>query len=284
MNDAVTRFLLEELDIRGAVVQLGAVWQQIGAGRNYPAAVSSILGEMCAISSVIASSLKQPGRLTFQLSGHGPVSLLVIDCSETLNLRAYAKHEALEGAARLPELLGDGRLLMTLDVEGAREPWQSYVPLEGDNVAALFGHYLAQSEQQPAFLFLHADAERATGLFLQKLPDADNKDPDGWNRIRHLASTVRADELRELEPVQLLARLFAEESVRVFDALPVRHDFPPDRDKIATMLRSLGREQLEEVIAEHGFVEVHDDLSNHSYRFDQADVSALFEEDRPTLH
>lgn len=284
MKDAVTRFLLEELDIRGAVVQLGSVWQQIVAGRNYPESVSAILGEMCAITSVIASSLKQPGRLTFQLSGHGPVSLLVIDCSETLNLRAYAKHEALDAAATLPALLGDGRLLMTLDVEGARQPWQSYVPIEGDSVAALFSHYLAQSEQQPAFLFLHADAELATGLFLQKLPDADSKDPDGWNRINHLASTVRADELRDLDPVQLLGRLFAEEEVRIFDPLPVRHDFPPDRDKIATMLRSLGRAQLDEVLTEHGVIEIHDDLSNHSYCFDPAEVAAIFEEDKPTLH
>jgi molecular chaperone Hsp33 len=285
VNDLVSKFMFDELDIRGALVRLGPAWQQIIADRNYAEPVTSILGQMCAISTVIATSLKQPARLTFQLSGHGPVSLMVIDCNESLNLRAYARAEAVPAAAMtLAELLGDGRLLMSLDSEGARQPYQSYVPIEGDSVAELFKHYLAQSEQQPAWLFLHANSEQAVGLFLQKLPDADLRDADGWNRITQLASTVKSSELYELSPAELLLRLFAEETVRLFDPSPVQHDFPPDREKIATMLRSLGRKSVEEILAEHGVIEIHDDLSNHSYRFTADEAYALFDSDKPTLH
>lgn len=285
MNDFVCKFLLDDLDIRGSVVRLGPAWQKILAGRDYAAPVSAMLGEMCAITSVIAASLKQPARLTFQLSGHGPVSLMVIDCTESLNLRAYARAEALpEEAATLGSLLGDGRLLMSLDEVGARQPYQSYVPIEGDSITALFEHYLAQSEQQPARLVLCSDAQQTSGLFLQKLPNADTKDADGWNRITQLASTVKPGELAELDPETLLSRLFAEETVRVFEPRTVTHDFPPDREKIATMLRSLGQAQLEEVLAEHGVVDIHDDLSNHSYRFTPEEVRALFDAGKPTLH
>ena len=91
----VQRFLLEDLDIRGAVVRLTDVWQAMQAGRGYPPAVARLLGEMSAVSAVIAGNLKQPGRLTFQVSSQGPVSLLVIDCAETLNLRGYAKAEGV---------------------------------------------------------------------------------------------------------------------------------------------------------------------------------------------
>ncbi|MDQ7989427.1 MAG: Hsp33 family molecular chaperone HslO [Candidatus Dactylopiibacterium sp.] len=284
-RNAVTRFLFDELDIRGAVVQLDDVWQRIIAGRSYPAPVQAMLGEMCAISAVIGANLKQPGRLTFQLSGHGPVSLLVIDCSEQLNLRGYARHEGEIGAASgLSTLLGDGRLLMSLETEGARQPYQSYVPLEGDTVAELFEHYLALSEQQPARLFLFASDAHAVGLFLQKLPGADERDADGWNRIEQLASTVKAEELFTLSPEALLGRLFAEETLRVFAPVAVRHDFPPDRDKIATMLRSLGRAEIEDLLEKHGEIEIHDDLSNHHYRFDAEEARALFADDRPTLH
>lgn len=285
MNDFVCKFLLDDLDIRGAFVRLGPSWQKITAGRNYAAQVETMLGEMCAISTVIATSLKQPARLTFQLSGHGPVSLMVIDCTESLNLRAYARSENIpEGAATLGDLLGDGRLLMSLDEENARQPYQSYVPIEGDTITALFEHYLAQSEQQPARLFLFADSQQTAGLFLQKLPNADTRDADGWNRITQLASTVKPEELAGLDPEALLSRLFAEETVRVFEPREVTHDFPPDREKIATMLRSLGQAQLEDILAEHGVVEIHDDLSNHSYRFTPEEVSALFDSDKPTLH
>ncbi|PLK47557.1 Hsp33 family molecular chaperone HslO [Uliginosibacterium sp. TH139] len=285
MTNAVTRFMLDALDIRGAVVQLGSTWQQVCVGRHYPPAVQSLLGQMCAVTAVIAANLKQAARITFQLSGHGSVSLLVIDCNERLNLRGYARHEAAPvGPAGLQELLGDGRLLMSLDMEGARQPWQSYVPVEGESIAAVFEHYLAQSEQQPALLVLFANQEQATGLFLQKLPGADLKDADGWNRIVHLASTVKAEELMELSAEEVLLRLFFEEEVRMFEARPVTHDFPPDRDKIATMLRSLGHEEIERILAEHGEVRIHDDLSNHEYIFSSEEALALFSQGRPTLH
>lgn len=278
----VQRFLLEDLDIRGAVVRLTDVWQAMQAGRGYPPAVARLLGEMSAVSAVIAGNLKQPGRLTFQVSGHGPVRLLVIDCAETLNLRGYAKAEGAPAAGSLAELVGDGRLQLSLDVPGLDQPYQSLVPLAGESIAAVFEHYLAQSEQQPAGLWLACSPAAAVALFVQKLPGADLKDIDGWSRVQQLAHTVRGDELLGLDAEAILRRLFAEESVRLFDARPVTHHWPADPDKVAAMLRALGEDEVRAILTEHGEVVVHDDLSNHSYRFDAADVDALFRP--PTLH
>ena len=278
----VQRFLLEDLDIRGAVVRLTDVWQAMQAGRGYPQPVARLLGEMSAVSTVIAGNLKQPGRLTFQITGHGPVSLLVIDCAATLNLRGYAKAQDVPGGGGLNELVGDGRLQLSLDIEGLEQPYQSLVPLEGESIAEVFEHYLAQSEQQPAGLWLACSAEAAVALFVQKLPGADLKDIDGWDRVQQLAHTVREDELLGLEATEILRRLFAEENVRVFEARPVTHDWPADPEKVATMLRSLGEAEVRALLEEHGEIVVHDDLSNHTYRFDAADVDALFRP--PTLH
>jgi molecular chaperone Hsp33 len=107
-------------------------------------------------------------------------------------------------------------------------------------------------------------------LFVQKLPGADAKDLDGWSRVQQLAHTVREDELLGLDAEQILRRLFAEEDIRLFEARPVTHDWPADPDKIAEMLRALGEDEVRAVLAEHGEVVVHDDLSNHTYRFDAA--------------
>lgn len=278
----VQRFLLEDLDIRGAVVRLTDVWQAMQAGRSYAPPVARLLGEMSAVSAVIAGNLKQPGRLTFQITGHGPVSLLVVDCTETLNLRGYAKAAGALAGDSLGDLVGDGRLQLSLDIEGLDQPYQSLVPLEGASIAASFEHYLQQSEQQPAGLWLASDANGAAALFVQKMPGADLKDIDGWSRIHQLAQTVRADELLGLRPEALLRRLFAEENVRLFEARAVTHHWPVDPQKVAAMLRGLGEDEVRAILAEHGEIIVHDDLSNHTYRFDAADVEALFKP--PTLH
>ncbi len=278
----VQRFLLEDLDIRGAVVRLTDVWQAMQAGRAYPPAVARLLGEMSAVSAVIAGNLKQPGRLTFQVSSQGPVSLLVIDCAETLNLRGYAKAAGAPATGSLPELVGDGRLQLSLDIPGLDQPYQSLVPLEGDSIAAVFEHYLAQSEQQPARLWLACSADAAVALFVQKLPGADARDADGWSRVQQLAHTVRDDELLGLDAADILRRLFAEENVRLFEARPVSHHWPADPEKVAGMLCALGEGEVRTILAEHGEVVVHDDLSNQTYRFDSSDIDALFRP--PTLH
>jgi len=286
-SDFVVRFLFEALDIRGAFVRLDASWRSLLAGRGYAATVRDLLGEMTATAVLIADNLKQPGRLTFQLKGHGPVRMLVIDCSTGLHLRGMAQAEPGVAPAPLQELFGDGRLSMILQSDKAHEPWQSQVPASGGSIAEVFEHYLAQSEQQPARLWLAADARHACGLFLQKLPGADARDADGWTRIEQLAATVRHEELRTLAPEKLLGHLFAEEDVRLFTPKPVSYDCPEDREKVSGMLRSLGRTEVESILEEQGEIVVHDDICNHEYRFDAGDLDALFPADeltKRTLH
>lgn len=283
----VLRFLFEDLDIRGAFVRLGTAWQAMQDGRAYPAPVTRLLGEMTATAAIIGGNLKQPGRLSFQLSGHGPLKSLILDCTQDLKIRGMARFEPGLAEAPLPQLIGDGRLLLTLDTPLAQLPYQSFVPLEGNSIAEIFELYLAQSEQQPARLFLAADGKAAAGLFLQKLPDADLRDADGWNRIAQLATTVRPEELLTLRPEALLTRLFAEEDKRLFEAREVVYHCPEDWDKVRGMVLQLGRGEVEAILAEHGEVLVRDDICNRDYRFSAADIAELFDgatPEKPTLH
>ena len=108
--DSVRRFLLEDLDIRGAVVALGNTWHEMAAGRDLPPAVNALLGELAAVTALIAGNLKTPGRITFQLQGHGRVSLLLVDCDEQLRLRGTARYGgAVTPGLTFAELLGDGQ-------------------------------------------------------------------------------------------------------------------------------------------------------------------------------
>lgn len=287
MENYVQRFMFDDLDIRGAVVRLDSVWQQLLDRRNYPTPVVELLGQMSATTLLLADNLKQPGRLTIQLRGDGPISLLVIDCNENLNIRCMAQHgEGIEAAA-VGKLLGHGQLLLSLDMASMREPYQSIVPLSGDSIARIFEHYLEQSEQLASRFFLVASSEGAAGLFLQKMPSTDQRDPDGWARVEALASTAKPDELCKLAAEDLLTRLFHEETVRIFDAQEVVHNCPEDWEKVGNMLRTLGRAEVYGVLKDKGAIVIRDDLANHEYRFDKAAVDALFSnvpETPPSIH
>ena len=278
----VRRFLFDDLEIRGAFARLGSVWLRIQHGRGYPPALGSVLGQVAAVTAVIAGNLKQPGRLTFQLQGHGLVELLVVDCDASLNIRGHARAQDFDPALPPARLFADGRLMLTLDVPGLDRPYQSFVPIEGESVAAMFAGYLERSEQQHTGLWLAADEQAASCLFVQKLPGADSRDADGWSRVHRLATTVTEDELLGLDCEDLLRRLFHEETVRLFRSRALRHDWPRDRERIADVLRSLGRDEIERIIDEQGEARIHDELSNHEYVFDADELRDLIEHP-PTL-
>lgn len=285
MQDSVQRLLFEDLDIRGALVRLGPSWQAMQQGRDYAAPVARLLGEMTAVTAIIAAQLKQPGRLTFQLRGDGPLAMLVIDCNENLEFRGMARAEpGIADNAPLERLWGQGQLMLTLDLPQARDPYQSFVPLEGDTIAQVFEHYLEQSEQQPSRLYLAASAEGVAGLFLQTLPGAGARDEDGWNRLQQLAHTLRPEELLGLEAETLIPRVFPEETVRLYPPRRVTYSCPEDWEKVRSMLRSVGRAEAESILQEHGEILIHDDICNREYRFDAAAVAEIFAEAPPTLH
>lgn len=272
----VSRFLLENLDIRGVVVQLHNAWQAMQADRGYGPVVRRLLGEMAAVTTLIGANLKQSGRLTFQVRGNGPVPLLVLDCDARLHLRGMAQGSADLAESSIASLLGDGKLVLTLQTDIAPQPYQSIVPLQGETLAQIFEHFLAQSEQQPTRLWLVATETAAAGLFLQKLPGADDKDADGWERVQHLAATLKPTELTELAAESLLGRLFAEEDVRLYPASTVSYDCPRNQAKVDAMLRSLGQAEVDAIVAEHGEVVIKDDICNHVYRYSAADIAHLF--------
>ena len=132
------------------------------------------------------------------------------------------------------------------------------------------------SEQLTTFLRLYADAGAICGLLLEKLPSADTRDPDGWNRVTHLANTLTLDETRDAQPYGLLTKVFPEELMRVFRLYPVEYHCPYDEGKVKDLLLGLGREEVESILAEKGEVIIRNEMCNHEYRFDARAISEIF--------
>jgi molecular chaperone Hsp33 len=276
-TDYVQRFLFEDLDIRGRLVCLTAAWQRMLDGRDYPEDIATLLGHTTALNVLLGANQKGAGRVTLQVQGSGPVKLLVADCTAELRIRGMASYERpAEGAGSERNLLGDGRLSVTLEDVKSGQFYQSLVPLEGETLEQIFEHYLAQSEQTTAFLRLKADSGALCGLLLEKLPRADTRDPDGWNRVCHLAETLQLDETRDVQPYDLLTRVFPEELMRVFRLYAVEYHCPYDETKVKDMLLGLGREEVESILAERGEVVIRNEMCNHEYRFDARAIAELF--------
>jgi molecular chaperone Hsp33 len=275
-TDYVQRFLFEELDIRGRLVCLTQAWQRMLQTRAYPQSIVSLLGHTTALNVLLGANQKGAGRVSIQVQGSGPVKLLVSDCTAELRIRGMAHYEKGISSATEKALLGSGRLSVTLEDMTSGRFYQSLVPLEGETLEQIFEHYLSQSEQLSSFLRLYADEGAICGLLLEKLPGAEGRDPDGWDRVRHLAATLTLDETRDAQPYHLLTRVFPEELMRVFKLHAVEYHCPYDEAKVKDMLRGLGREEVEAILAEKGVVVIRNEICNHEYRFDARAIEEMF--------
>ena len=276
-QDSVTRFVFEHAPVRGAIVHLQRAWREVLTRHDYPAPLQRILGELMAAGALLASGIKFDGKLILQMHGSGPLKLVVVEVTSRHTLRATARWEGDLPRGALPALLGDGRFVMTLDQSGAgQQNYQGVVPLEGDTVARVLEQYLAQSEQLDTRLMLAVDDTAAAGMLLQKLPEGAGQDADAWQRAQFLTGTLTPGELLKLPARDLLLRLFHEETLRRFQQQPLAFECGCSRARTDAMLRALGRDEVEDTLADQGQVEVICEFCKARYVYDAVDVALLF--------
>lgn len=285
LPDHLFSFLFEGADVRGAFVSLDATWREVLSRRDYPPPVRAFLGEAMAAGALLAANLNGTGSLVLQTQSadpQAPVRLMVVECSANLGMRATAKLGAPladgGGVPDLAQLTGDGRLVVTLDPSDGREAYQGVVPLTGAAIGPAIEHYMHSSEQVDSVLVLGADATRAAGLFLQRLPiegGAAGVVPR-WDEARALAATLGRAELLEADAMTLARRLFHAIDLRIFRERPARFACRCSRERVADMLRMLGDEEVAAVVAEQGRVAVDCEFCGRDYSFDAVDAAQLF--------
>lgn len=289
-RDCLHRFLFEHYPIRGHIVHLDAAWRALLEHRDYPPTIRDTLGEAVAASVLLAATLKFDGTLSLQLRGQGPMHLMLAQCSSGLGVRGVARYRDAHDSRDLARLSGEGNLTVTLENDDLTQRYQGVVPLSGERLADCLREYFESSEQLPTRLWLHATEQGASGLILQRLPDASIQErgegrrvvldadevEDAWRRVQLLGDTLQPQELQALSDRDILRRLFAEDDVRLFESSPVFFRCRCSRERVAGMLRGLGAAEVRSVLAERGNVEVRCDFCNRAYLFDSVDVAQLF--------
>jgi molecular chaperone Hsp33 len=305
------KFLFDGLPVRGILVQLTDVWQEILKRRAenldtgaYPEPVRHLLGEMTAAAVLMQSNIKFNGALVMQIFGDGPLKLAVVEVQPNLNVRATAKVVGdLDGAQTLSTMVNvknEGRCAITLDpltkLPG-QQPYQGVVPLfddrrnKLDKFSEVLQHYMLQSEQLDTTLVLAADDKTAAGLLIQRLPikgegnlaaKASMADEDeigrneDYNRISILAASLKNEELLQLDADTILRRLFWEEKLIRLETLAPSFACSCNRDRVSNMIRSLGADEVDSILSERNDVEVGCDFCGQQYRFDAVDAAQIF--------
>lgn len=292
MQDYLKKYLLEDKSVRIESVRMGETWRDAQSHHAYPAVIAALLGELVAASTLLAANLKFDGSLLLQMQGDGAIALMVAECRADMSVRATVKlrDKPIDPTGDLQSLLNPGgtaKFIVVLDPPKntpGRQAYQGIVPLEGDTIAEALEQYMKRSEQLDTKIMLAADSQICTGLLLQRLPIHGGSNQteitqadESWNRALHLVETVKHEELLKTDQDVLLHRLFWEEPLIAFEPHPVTWKCSCTREKVADMLRMLGKQEVESILLEQGKIEVACEFCAKPYLFDAIDADGLFQ-------
>ncbi len=304
--DHVLPFQLDTLGVRGRLVRLGPALDTIIERHGYPLAVARPLAEAMVLCATLATSLKYDGIFTLQITGDGPIRLLVTDLTTDGALRGYALFDSWKLAIALgagnseapdgyvPKLFGQGRLTFTVDQGQHTERYQGVVPLEGATLADCAHTYFRQSEQLPTGIKIVARRSmtggtphwRAAALMVQQMPEFDagrldidqEQHEDDWRKaVILMASATEAEMLDPgLSGPTLLYRLFHLERPRQFERRPFIARCRCSRERIDRVLRSIKREELDDLRDASGKVSVKCEFCSTEYAYDDNDLDRIY--------
>ncbi len=272
-QDLLRRFLFEDLGVRGEWIKLATSWQAAKQHQKGPQNAQLQLGQALAAVVLLSATIKFNGSMILQAQGDGDFRTLVAQSTHDRKIRGLIRSNDNVPVGSLENMFGKGQLVLTIESDNA-QPYQGVVPLAGENLAAALQTYFEQSEQLKTRLWLFANETHVAGLLIQELPTQNSYKAD-WERIEILADTVTEQELLELNCEHMLYKLFNEEKVRLFNAEPVEFQCSCSRPKIERTLRAMGREELEDILQEHGAIQVSCEFCSEQYLFDRIDVETL---------
>lgn len=293
LNNYRQRFFISHSAVRGDVVRLTDAYQTVIDQKAYPAAIKALLGEMLVSASLLISTLKIDGKLSIQLQSsdeHAKLNWAMAECDHTGAVRALAGFDAgseddqafwqsLSSSNQAFAQLGAGVLFISIHPEQG-EAYQGIVERVSDDLGECLAHYQKQSAQIPTIIKLATSEASAGGVLVQLLPqtDADKEnDPDLWDRLIALTSTLKDEEITDLPADEILYRLYHEEEVVLPEPTPLHFACTCSLDKSQGAIMQLGYDEAKQAVAAHGGVLVLDcGFCGKEYPFDEQAIEALF--------
>ena len=149
-DNFIQSFQLENSPVRGRIVRLGAVLDEILDAHDYPEPVAHLTAESITLCALLSAMLKYEGIFTLQAQGDGPVKMVVSDVTSQGIIRGCASYKedlnVSKGAFPIG-YLGKGHLAFTVDQGKYADRYQGIVELKGKTLTKCVQHYFVQSEQ-----------------------------------------------------------------------------------------------------------------------------------------
>lgn len=290
--DRVLSFSVSDRDVRGRIVRLGPVLDQVLSAHDYPQPIRHVLAEALVLTTLMGSLLKdEDSQLTLQIQAEGGVVDLLVCDFRNGDVRGYLRHDPErmtdQGSnAGIAATFGTGYLAITFDLATTGERYQGIVPLEGETLSGACESYFERSEQIPTLIRLAIRTEGehciAAGLLVQHFPDgeegrerlhvkAENAIAPDWEHVVTMVGSVRHAELvdPELSMESLIWRLLHEErEIRVEATHAIRRGCRCTSERYQSVLAQFPESERADMRDPDGRIPVECEFCSRTFRIE----------------
>ncbi len=289
MKDYLVKALAFDGEVRAYSVRTTNTVSEAQRRHDTWRTASAALGRSLTAGTMMGAMLKGDQKLTIKVEGNGPIGPILVDAHANGDVRGYVTNPHVDfegteqGKLRVYQAVGTEGFVTVIKDIGMREPFIGQSPIVSGELGEDFTYYFAVSEQTPSSVgvgvLVNGDDSvlAAGGFILQIMPGAQEETisfiEDRLQKIPHVSTLIE----QGLSPEELLYAVLGEDKVKVLETMDVQFNCTCSRERIESVLISLGKTELEQIREEEEETEVHCHFCNERYKFSKEDITNLIE-------
>lgn len=253
---------------------------------TYPTATAA-LGRTASAAAMMGAMLKGEEKLTIQVKGDGPIGQIVVDANAHGDVRGYVNNPDVhlpsnaQGKLDVAGAVGREGFIYIIKDLGLKEPYRGSTPIVSGELAEDFTYYFAKSEQTPSAVGLGVLVDtdgsviEAGGFIIQLLPGLTDEEITKIENALGVLPTVTTLLNQGMDLDEMLCQIV--DDVQIMDQMDIQFRCKCSRDRVETTLLSLGKSEIEQLIADDEQAEVVCHFCNEPYKFNREELTALLE-------
>lgn len=246
---------------------------------------TAALGRTASAAAMMGAMLKGEEKLTVQVKGDGPIGQIVVDANARGEVRGYVNNPAVhlpsnaQGKLDVAGAVGREGFIYIIKDLGLKEPYRGSTPIISGELAEDFTYYFAKSEQTPSAVGLgvlvntDGSVMEAGGFIIQLLPGLSDEEITKIENALGKLPTVTTLLHQGMDLEEMLGQVV--EDVQIMDQMDIQFRCQCSRERVETTILSLGKAEIEQMIAEDGEAEVICHFCNEPYRFNSEELADL---------
>ena len=295
MADYIIRATAADGQIRAFAATTREMVETARAAHDTSPVATAALGRLLTAGAMMGVMMKgEEDLLTIKVQGDGPIEGLTVTADSKGGVKGYAFNPSVmlppnaKGKLDVGGALGIGVLSVIKDI-GLKEPYVGQTILVTGEIGDDLIYYFGTSEQTPSSVALGVLMNRentvrqAGGFILQMMPGASDeivaKLEEELKEITSITALLDAGDTPEM----ILEHVLGPFGLEINDKIPTRFFCDCCKERVEKALISIGKKEIEEMIADGKPVSVNCHFCNTDYTFSVEELKEILKKARPTV-